>query len=270
MIDSPTNDEPRLELDGLRTLNAGNRGPFTLDGTRTFIVGRAQPAVIDPGPESRDHVEALAAELADAERVTVVLTHGHPDHAGAVPALLSAISARPAGNPPVVAVVGSGRLGALPLSQGATVHTDHGPLLTHELPGHTADHLGFEWHTGDQRVLFVGDLLLGTGTTTWVAEYPGCVADYLDSLDTLDALDVDAMVPAHGPIITDPRATVAAYRAHRLERLAQVATAMEALPDGSMEAWVSGIYGEELPTGLLGAAIASVAAMQEYLAARND
>ena len=270
MIELPPNTELRLDLDGLRTLNAGNRGPFTLDGTRTFIVGHAQPAVIDPGPESRDHVEALAAELAEAERITIVLTHGHPDHAGAVQALLSELSVSSEGDPTVVAVVGSGPLGALPLAQGAKVHTDNGPLLTHELPGHTADHLGFEWQTADRRVLFVGDLLLGTGTTTWVAEYPGCVADYLNSLDALDALAVDAMFPAHGPVITDPRATVAAYRAHRLERLDQVAKAMERHPDGSMEAWVSGIYGEELPTGLLGAAIASVAAMQEYLAARND
>ena len=64
-----------------RFLNAGNAGPFTLDGTRTYLVGRSAVAVIDPGPASDSHLRALTQAVEAATSVTVVVTHGHPDHA---------------------------------------------------------------------------------------------------------------------------------------------------------------------------------------------
>ena len=50
-------------------------------------------------------------------------------------------------------------------------------------PGHTPDHLAFEWETGQGGgILFAGDLLLGAGDTTLVSAPYGNVADYLASL----------------------------------------------------------------------------------------
>ena len=74
-------------------LNAGNAGPFTLDGTRSYRVGRRQAVIIDPGPDVDSHVRALVDSVRDAEMVRVLVTHRHADHAGAVGALSQALGA---------------------------------------------------------------------------------------------------------------------------------------------------------------------------------
>ena len=68
-------------------LNAENAGPFTLDGTRSWIVGERDVVVIDPGPDVLRHIRALASEVSGAASVTVALTHGHADHAAGADAL---------------------------------------------------------------------------------------------------------------------------------------------------------------------------------------
>lgn len=256
-----------LSLDGLRTLNAGNRGPFTLDGTRTFLVGRTNVAVVDPGPEDRAHVEAtvhaLMDELEPAERVTLLLTHDHADHSGAVGDLVQALAERP--SPPDVRVLGSGAAADGSLAEGDGVGTDAGTLRTVALPGHTPDHVGFLWE--GPRALFAGDMLLGEGSTTFVAGYPTCVADYLQSLERLDSLGLEVILPAHGPPLLDPAAAVARFRAHRLERIEQVRRALARDPDDPILALVEDIYGDVVPESLWSAAAASVRAMLDYLAA---
>ena len=76
-----------------RYVTAGNPGPFTLDGTRTYLVGAKQVAVIDPGPDLDEHVASLVSELAEAEEVVIVVTHGHADHASAAPQLAERLGA---------------------------------------------------------------------------------------------------------------------------------------------------------------------------------
>ena len=64
----------------IRRVICNNPGPFTFTGTGTYIVGRGEVAVIDPGPDMAEH---LAAQLAavSGERVTAILTtHTHVDH----------------------------------------------------------------------------------------------------------------------------------------------------------------------------------------------
>ncbi|MGH7340235.1 MAG: MBL fold metallo-hydrolase, partial [Candidatus Rokuibacteriota bacterium] len=173
-----------------RFLNAGNAGPFTLDGTRTYIVGRRTVAVIDAGPDLEPHVRALEAAVDEAESVAIVVTHGHPDHAPGARALAAALATDlwgPAG------VDGVTR----PLSDGDCVPTDEGELIAVDTPGHSRHHLGLHWPA--RRALFAGDLVLGKGDTVWVGEYPGCVADYLQSLERVRRLGVDVIYPAHGP-----------------------------------------------------------------------
>ena len=65
-----------------RILKAGNRGPFTLDGSRSYLIGRQIAVVIDPGPDVEEHVRALVVVLEEAREVRILLTHHHGDHAG--------------------------------------------------------------------------------------------------------------------------------------------------------------------------------------------
>ncbi len=242
-------------------LNAGNAGPFTLDGTRTYRVGKRDIALVDPGPLSEDHVRALVSWIRDAREVRILLTHGHGDHAGAASALAGEVGAD---------VFGAGGLAQVsrPLEHGDSVSTDEGDLVAVHTPGHTMDHLSYHWR--DRNALFAGDLLLGRGNTTWVAEYPGCVADYLESLAGLRDLGLEVIYPAHGPPLTDPGRALDRFEGHRVARIRQVAKARQRDPAVTAEALVSEVYGETLPTGMAPAATRSLAALLEFLEAGNE
>lgn len=242
-----------------RVVTAANPGPFTLDGTRTHIVGRRSVAVIDPGPNSEDHVSAVRSILADATDVTVLVTHDHADHSGAARALAASLDAP---------VLGSTGHADRHLVEGDSVHTDDGALVTVETPGHSADHVAFHWPRAD--ALFAGDLLLGEGDTTWVGEYSGCVRAYLSSLDRIDELGLSVIYPAHGPPLRDVHGTLLAYREHRRARIEQVRRLLSEHPGASVADLVEAIYGERLPVGLREAAGASVSAMVDHLGGVAD
>ena len=240
---------------GLRVFTAANPGPFTLDGTRTHIVGQEVAAVIDPGPDDADHLRALRAAVAGARRVVVLVTHDHADHSGCARALADALGAP---------LLGPCRDADEPLADGDSVETDEGELIAIDTPGHCAEHLCFWWPRA--RALFAGDLMLGEGSTTWVGEYPGCVRDYLGSLDRIEALAPGVIYSAHGPPIEDVPGTLAAYREHRLARIEQAEQAQRDHPAATPAQLVTTIYGDDLPPRLRDAAESSIAAMLDYLA----
>ena len=71
---------------------APNPGFMTGPGTNSYLIGTQDIAVLDPGPASEAHVDALmkaAAELGGRIR-WIVLTHTHEDHAPAALLLLDA------------------------------------------------------------------------------------------------------------------------------------------------------------------------------------
>ena len=238
-----------------RVFTAANPGPFTLDGTRTYLVGREEAAVIDPGPDDADHLRALRAAVARARRVAVLVTHDHADHSGCARALADALRAP---------LLGPCRGADGPLADGDVVETDEGELLAVDTPGHCAEHLCFSWPRG--QALFAGDLMLGEGSTTWVGEYPGCVRDYLRSLDRIEALAPRVIYSAHGPPIENVPEALAVYREHRLARIEQAEQAQRDHPAATPAQLVTTIYGDDLPPRLRDAAEASIAAMLDYLA----
>lgn len=237
-------------------LNAGNAGPFTLDGTRTYRVGRRSAVVLDPGPDVEEHVRALVVWVDDADDVRVVVTHGHRDHAGAAPRLAQVLGV------PVMGPAGLSGVEA-PLADGDALITDQGTLRALETPGHAEHHLCVHWV--ERRAVFVGDLMLGKGDTTWVAEYPGCVADYLKSLERVRALDPTVAYPAHGDPITDVSAALDRYRGHRRERIRQVREALAAAPGATAEELLRVVYPTAMPSATERAARMSLAALLEYV-----
>jgi len=237
-----------------RVLKAGNRGPFTLDGTRSFLVGQKQAVVIDPGPDVEEHVRALSSALEGSTEVRILLTHGHSDHSGGASALSKAIGA-PVYGPP------SSQFS--PLSEGDSIPTDEGELTPLSTPGHTRDHQVFFWSRAN--VLFGGDLLLGRGNTTWLGEYPGCVADYLASLERIEQLAPGVIYPAHGAPIRNPAAVLQRFRDHRLDRLRRLRAARDESPEADLDELVKVLYGREIPPRMVKAAGSSIQVMLHHL-----
>jgi glyoxylase-like metal-dependent hydrolase (beta-lactamase superfamily II) len=236
-----------------RVVVADNPGTFTLDGTRSHIIGSRHVAVVDPGPDEIPHVERLCEVLEGAESAVILVTHGHRDHGGGAARLGSLVGAE---------VRGFGR-GARPFEADEVVSTDAGTLVPILTPGHAREHYAFHWP--EARALFPGDLILGEGDTTWVAEYPGCVADYLRSLDILGGLGVDVIFPAHGPPLRDAQEAIARFRLHRLARIAQVEAALSVNPDTSIFDLLDAVYGASLPEAAREAARQSLEAILDHL-----
>lgn len=240
------------EREGLRVIRAANPAPLTLDGTRTYVVGRERTAIIDPGPDLPEHIDAVAGIIGGGVVVSILLTHDHPDHADGAAALAGRVGA------PVL------RLGA-GLAHGQGVQTDMGELITIATPGHTPDHAAFHWR--ETRAVFVGDLMLGGMDTALVAPPEGDLAAYLDSLDRVRALDARVLYPAHGPAFDDPPAAIARYIAHRKQRLERVREALEAARPLAVSAprITRAVYGPELDESLRPAAEAATLAYLKWL-----
>ncbi|TVP76619.1 MAG: MBL fold metallo-hydrolase [Gemmatimonadales bacterium] len=260
---------------GPRVVHADNAGPFSMDGTRTHLVGRDEVAVIDAGPADIDHLQEVARQVDGARRVRVVVTHDHPDHDAGTAALVRILQeGREAASRPHPAVTVEGHSGhpqCLPLAHGAWVSTDVGPLQVLETPGHARRHLAlFHEVAGD---LYPGDLVMGTGRTAWVGSYGGCVADYLASLRRLEQLGARRLFPAHGPPVEGAEAVAEhldRFRAHREGRIGDVAEALEALgADAPVDAMVDRVYGEALSASLRDGARWSVRAILHHLGARD-
>ena len=78
---------------GVRRLLANNPGPFTFKGTVSYIVGRGQVAIIDPGPLDETHIAALLDAVRGETVTHIFVTHTHRDHSPAVPRIKAATGA---------------------------------------------------------------------------------------------------------------------------------------------------------------------------------
>ncbi len=237
----------------LRFLLAPNASPLTLDGTRTWLVGRRRVAVLDPGPELPAHLAAIAdavAAHAGARAVAILLTHDHPDHAP---------GARPLAERLGVPILS---LEAGTLRAGERVETDAGALVAIPTPGHAPDHVAFHWPEAD--AVFCGDLMLGGQATALVAPPEGDLTEYLASLERLRALWPRILYPTHGEPFTDPPAALDAYVRHREERLAQVLAAL-APGEASADTILTRVYGAALDPRLRAAATGATLAYLAHL-----
>ena len=238
--------EPRLVL-------APNPGPMTLDGTNTWILGERRTVVVDPGPDDPAHLDRVAGEAGDV--ALILLTHGHPDHSAGARTLAQRLGV------PVRAVDPTHRLGDEGLGDGEHVSVDDLVVTVLATPGHSSDHVCFV--LPERGEVLTGDHVLGRGTTV-VAHPDGRLRDYLDSLARLADIGATRLLPGHGPVVDDAAEVIAYYVAHREERLAQVAAAVEAGATTAREV-VERVYAD-VDRALWGAAEQSVRAQLDYLA----
>src|SRR5258706_10524715 len=65
---------------GVRRLLCNNPSPFTFTGTVSYIVGKGNVAIIDPGPDDEAHAAALLEAVRNETVTHILVTHTHRDH----------------------------------------------------------------------------------------------------------------------------------------------------------------------------------------------
>ena len=265
---------------GVERIVARNPKDYTWVGTNTHLVGRERVAIIDPGPASREHVEAVLGALAGRPVTGIFVTHSHLDHAPAAAALKEATGAPVFGFGPIDAQLAPRTdeevdLATRPdiaLADGAVIEVDQGFVLEAvHTPGHFPNHLCYaltihDRDAGPARLLFSGDHVMGWSTTVIVPPL-GNLEHYLDSLVRLLRRPEELYLPSHGPAVADARGWVRALIAHRHGRERQIVACL-ARGIRAPEEIVAAIY-EGLTPRLQKAAAGSVRAHLDFLAARG-
>jgi glyoxylase-like metal-dependent hydrolase (beta-lactamase superfamily II) len=276
-FDAPAGEMQRVSP-RVRRLIAPNPGPFTFTGTCTYIVGAGEVAVIDPGPDLPEHIDALLNGLAGERMTNILVTHTHRDHSPAARALQQATGAKILGCAPHFSAreLALGETNKLDASNDMDYAPDRvledgeivaGPGYTIRAlatPGHTMNHVCFE--LVEERVLFTGDHIMGWNTSI-VAPPDGAMRPYLDSLMRLRDADHALYWPGHGGPVMQPQRFVRALLHHRRVREVSILAALDAGAQKIPEI-VDRVY-EKLDPRLKGAAALSTLAALEDLCARD-
>jgi glyoxylase-like metal-dependent hydrolase (beta-lactamase superfamily II) len=231
---------------GIRRIIARNPGPFTFRGTGTYVIGEGRVAVIDPGPDLPEHVEALLMDLAGEEVTHILVTHTHRDHSPAAAAVKEATGAPTYGFGPHAggrehSVEEGGDWDFVPdivVKDGDAIVGDGWRFEAVHTPGHTSNHLCFA--LPDRGILFSGDHVMGWSTSV-IAPPDGDMAAYMASLDKLLRRRDQVYWPTHGPAISEPHDHVRAFIAHRREREQGIVDCLRA-GVGQVDAMVQRLY----------------------------
>jgi glyoxylase-like metal-dependent hydrolase (beta-lactamase superfamily II) len=218
---------------GVRRLLCDNPSPFTFKGTMSYIVGRGQVAIIDPGPDDARHIAALLDAVRNETVTHIMVTHTHRDHSPGAARVKAATGAKTYGEGPHRAArpLHIGEAPRLDASNDVDFRPDHsladGDVVTGAgfaleavtTPGHTANHMAFALRGQD--LLFSGDHVMGWSTSI-VAPPDGAMSDYMASLGKLAARTEAVYLPGHGDAIRAAPRFVQSYIRHRQGREASI------------------------------------------------
>ncbi|MCW8194321.1 MBL fold metallo-hydrolase [Proteobacteria bacterium 005FR1] len=214
---------------------------MTGPGTNTYLIGRDEITVIDPGPNIPSHVEAIL-RAGEGRIRRILVTHTHPDHSPAAK--------------PIAAATGAKQFGCLleddghqDLSFNADVELQPGQKIQasdHSIealytPGHVGNHYCF--HLAEENMVFTGDHIM-QGSTVVIIPPSGDMFDYINSLRLLTTYPVDVLAPAHGHLMNDAQRVVNELIAHRMGREEKVVAALQQLPDSTLDQLMDIVYAD--------------------------
>ena len=223
-------DDPYAKLEqlepGIARVLAHNPSAFTYFGTQTYVIGDDEVAVVDPGPDLPEHLDALERAIAGRPVAAIMCTHTHRDHSPAARPLAEQTGASIVGCAPLALETVGPRADASfdgdyapvqVLVDDDAILVGGEPVTAVATPGHTSNHLCFSY----RGALFSGDHVMGWSTTV-VVPPDGDMAAYMRSLDKLRKRDDRIYYPAHGPAVTNPQQYARHLLGHRMQREKQI------------------------------------------------
>lgn len=240
----PTPGTPDVVAPGVRRLLAPNPGPMTHWGTNTYLLGEDQVAVIDPGPESAAHLDAILAATRHQTVTHILVTHAHGDHSPLARALSRATGAPVLGFGPPEAgrsdtmhrLAGLGLAGGGEgvdaqfrpddtLTDGQCIAGADWQVTVHHTPGHFAGHLAFR--SGD--LLFSGDHVM-EWSSSLVSPPDGDIGAFMRTSERLKSMEGTTFLPGHGLPLPRPAERLDWLIRHRRARESAILTALAAGP----------------------------------------
>ncbi len=245
-----------VELSPLvRRITAGNGSVFTGPGTNTYLVGKEEVTVIDPGPAMQEHIDVIAAAAPNIKQILV--THTHPDHSPGVRLLKENLD-----------VPAYGMLTNSSKNQDQTFSPerilDDGEVFQEEefsievvhTPGHASNHLCFILK--EEKLIFTGDHIMN-GSTVVIGPPDGNMKQYIQSLEKLKDYDIEKIAPGHGELLENPHEVADWIINHRLEREKKVFQALQEATKGTPDSLVEKVY-DDVDSSLFPIAKASLLA----------
>ncbi|TQV86338.1 MBL fold metallo-hydrolase [Exilibacterium tricleocarpae] len=217
---------------------------MTGPGTNTYLVGREQVAVIDPGPALDSHLDVILAAAGERLR-WVLVTHTHPDHSPGARRLREATGAELIGA--VMADDGHQDQSFVPdqpLVEDWVLHARDFTLQAVATPGHVGNHFCF--YLPQEHTLFTGDHIM-QGATVVIVPPSGDMAAYIASLEKLKHLPLQRLAPAHGHLMGEAARVVDELVRHRLSREDKVIKALAQSGQASLDQLLETVYDDVDP-----------------------
>ena len=231
----------------VKKIIAPNPGVFTGGGTNTYLVGREDLTLIDPGPNIKEHIDEII-RVGENKIKRILVTHTHTDHSPAALPISKVLDV------PMYGRLIDGEsswedetfIPDVILNDADIIKTDEYTLEVIHTPGHASNHLCFL--IKELNCLITGDHIMD-GSTVVIGPPDGNMADYLESLNKLFKYKIDCLAPGHGNFMYEPKKVIESIIRHRLSREAKVLRRLEDVGDIDLESLTAIVY-DDVPEKL--------------------